>query len=335
MKRILVVDDEESNILILKTVLADGGYQISKASNGEEALRLHQAEPFDMIITDWMMPVMDGIILTSTIRLHRIGSPIIILITSLAIEGARERAMMCGADFYLQKPMVPDVVRNMVSNGFKRQESGNVKIRIPEATAIRQSVPFSAVGIAASTGGPAVLVEFMKTLTLDSRLSYFIVQHGPDWMIETFAKSLANLTKHEIVLPDERQPVMPGKIYLAPGDYHLTIESNSLTFRLEDTSLINFVRPSADPLFYSIANSFGIKSMGVILSGMGCDGSAGAAKIKSVGGQVFVQDPAEAVVPSMPQATLDLEAGIRSYKVSEINDRIRNRLRQISSIAYT
>ena len=335
MKRILVVDDEESNILILKTVLAGGDYQIFDASNGEEALRLHQAEPFDMIITDWMMPVMDGIILASTIRLHRIGSPVIILITSLAIEGARERAMMCGADIYLQKPLVPDVVRNMVSNGFKRQDSGNVKIKIPEATAIRQSVPFSAVGIAASTGGPAVLVEFMKTLTLDSRLSYFIVQHGPDWMIETFAKSLANLTKHEIILPDERQPVEAGKIYLAPGDFHLTIESNSLTFRLEDTSLINFVRPSADPLFYSIANTFGIKSMGVVLTGMGCDGSAGAAKIKSVGGQVFVQDPAEAVVPSMPQATLDLEAGIRSYKVSEINDQIRNRLRQISSIAYT
>ncbi|GAB1351030.1 chemotaxis response regulator protein-glutamate methylesterase [Ignavibacteriales bacterium] len=335
MKRILVVDDEETNILIIKTVLAVQGYQISSAVNGEEALRLHRDDPFDMIITDWMMPVMNGLILTSTIRLQRIGNPIIILITSLMIEGAKDRAIMCGADIYLPKPLVPDVIRNAVSNGFRRQETGHIKIKIPEISAIRPSVPFSAVGIVASTGGPAVIVEFMKTLTPDSKASYFIVQHGPGWMIETFAKSLSNLTKIDIVIPDDHQPVKPGMIYLASGDYHLTIESNNLVFRLEDSPLVNFVRPSADPLFYSIANTFGIKSIGVVLTGMGCDGAAGAVKIKSVGGQVFVQDPAEAVVPSMPQAALDMGMGIRSYKVGEINEQIRVRLKEISSIAYT
>lgn len=333
MKRILVVDDDPANILILKTVLHEDGYIISEASNGQEALNLHAATPFDMIITDWMMPVMDGLVLTSTVRLRRLGNPIIILVTSLTLEGARERAIMCGADIYLPKPLIPSIVRKTVSDGFKRKETGLVSLKLPEIDVLRTPVGYSAVGVVASTGGPAVLVEFFKNITLDNRLSYFVVQHGPAWMIETFAKSLSILTQKDIILPKNLEPVFPGKIYLAPGDIHMTVDAGNLHIRLNDTPPENYVKPSADPLFVSIASAFGIKSIGVVLTGMGCDGAAGAVRIKSAGGMVMVQDPVEAVVPAMPLSVLEIEMGVKSYKIKAMDRQINSRLNEVSQIA--
>jgi two-component system chemotaxis response regulator CheB len=332
MKRILVVDDDPANILILKTVLHDEGYLISEASNGQEALNLHAAAPFDMIITDWMMPIMDGLLLTSTVRLRRLGNPIIILVTSLTLEGAKERAIMCGADIYLPKPLIPNIIRKTVSDGFKRQETGLVSLKMPQIDVLRTPVGYSAIGIVASTGGPAVLVEFFKNITLDTKTTFFVVQHGPAWMIETFAKSLSILSQKEIILPVNLESVVPGKIYLAPGDSHMTVDAGNMHIRLQDTPPENFVKPSADPLFTTLASAFGIKTIGVVLTGMGCDGVAGAVKIKAAGGMVIVQDPDEAIVPSMPLSVLDTQMGIKSCKIKEMNQQIKNRLQEVSQI---
>lgn len=333
MKRILVVDDDPANLLILKTVLRQDENIISEANNGQEALNLHAAAPFDMIITDWMMPVMDGLVLTSTIRLRRLGNPIIILITSLTIEGAKERAIMCGADIYLPKPLIPEIVRKTVHDAFRRKETGLISVKLPEIDLLRTPVSFSAVGIAASTGGPATLVEFFKNIIFDNNISFFVVQHGPAWMIETFAKSLAILSQKEIILPNNFEPVLPGKIYLAPGDSHMTVDSANLHIRLTDTPPENFVKPSADPLFSSLATAFGLKAIGIIMTGMGSDGVAGAVKIKSAGGLVIAQDPDEAVVPSMPLSVLDIHIGIKSCKIKEMNRQIKDRLKEVSQIA--
>lgn len=332
MKRILVVDDDPANILILKTVLHDEGYLISEASNGQEALNLHAAAPFDMIITDWMMPVMDGLLLTSTVRLRRLGNPIIILITSLTLEGAKERAIMCGADIYLPKPLIPNIIRKTVTDGFRRQETGLVSIKMPEIEVLRTPVAYSAIGVVASTGGPATLVEFFKNITIDNKSTCFVIQHGPAWMIETFAKSLSVLAQKEIIIPRNLEPVLPGKIYLAPGDYHMTVDSGNMHIRLNDTPPENFVKPSADPLFTTLSAAFGIKTIGVILTGMGCDGVVGAMRIKSAGGMVIAQDPDEAVVPSMPLSVLDTQTGVRSFKLKEMNQQIQTRLSEVDQI---
>jgi len=332
MKRILVVDDDPSNILILKTVLHDEGYLISEASNGQEALNLHAAAPFDMIITDWMMPIMDGLLLTSTVRLRRLGNPVIILITSLTLEGAKERAIMCGADIYLPKPLIPNIIRRTVSDGFKRQGTGLVSVKMPQIDVLRTPVAYSAIGVVASTGGPAALVEFFKNITLDNKTTCFVVQHGPAWMIETFAKSLSILSQKEIILPANLESVTPGKIYLAPGDNHMTVDAGNMHIRLDDTPPENFVKPSADPLFSTLASAFGIKAIGVVLTGMGCDGVIGAVKIKAAGGMVIAQDPDEAVVPSMPLSVLDTQMGIKSYKIKDMNQQIKIRLNEISQI---
>jgi two-component system chemotaxis response regulator CheB len=333
MKRILIVDDDPTNVLIVKRVLSDQGYSISEATNGEEALHLHTSLPFDMIITDWMMPVMDGLTLIPLVRLRRLGDPIIILITSLIIEGAKERAIMCGADIYLPKPLIPQIVRKTVEDGFRRKDSNFAPVKTHSFDIFQPKVSFSAVGIASSTGGPAALVELFKNISIDERFSCFIVQHGPAWMIETFAKSLANLTHQEIILPSHLEEVRPGKIYLAPGDVHVTIDPDNLKFKFNDDHPENFVKPSADPLFASIAAAFGIKSIGVLLTGMGCDGVAGALKIKASGGMVIAQDPVEAIVPAMPLSILELGLGVKSFKLKAMDRQIQKRLNEINLIA--
>ncbi len=333
MKRILIVDDDRSNILIIKTVLAGEGYELFEAMDGEEALDAHRAAPFDMVITDWMMPVMDGITLSTRLRIERLGSPVIILITSLSIEGAKERAMMSGADIFIQKPLIPQIVKKAVRDGFQRQEQGKIKISIPaEFSAAGYSLPFSAVGIAAGTGGPATIVELLRTLTIDERAAFIIVQHGPDWMIETFAQNIGNLIPGGVTIPTNNMKISPGRVYLAPGDKHLQIDGQNRVFRLEESPHINFVRPSADVLFASMAEVFGIKSIGVVLTGMGFDGSEGALRIRSVGGIAVAQDPDEAPVPSMPQNLLELEPAINNCRIDQISTKIGRRLAELGLI---
>ncbi len=334
MKRILIVDDDRSNILIIKTVLSGEGYELFEATDGEEALNMHRATPFDMVITDWMMPIMDGITLSTRLRIERLGTPVIILITSLSIEGAKERAMMSGADIFIQKPLIPQIVKKAVRDGFQRQEHGKVKVSIPvEFSAAGYSLPFAAVGIAAGTGGPATIVELLRTLTIDSRAAFIIVQHGPDWMIETFAQNIGNLIPGGVTIPTHNMKIAPGRVYLAPGDEHLRIDGQTRVFKLDDSPHLNFVRPSADVLFTSVAEVFGIKSIGVVLTGMGCDGSEGALRIRSVGGIAIAQDPDEASVPSMPQSLLELEPAISCCRTEEVSDRIGKRLSELSLIA--
>ncbi|GJQ33000.1 MAG: chemotaxis response regulator protein-glutamate methylesterase [Ignavibacteriaceae bacterium] len=334
MKRILIVDDDRSNILIIKTVLAGEGYEFAEAEDGEEALNMHRAAPFDMVITDWMMPVMDGVTLTTRLRVERLGTPVIILITSLGIEGAKERAMMCGADIFIQKPLIPQAVKKAVRDGFQRQEQGRLKITLPPGlSATGNPLPFAAVGIAAGTGGPAAIVELLRNLTIDQRAVYLIVQHGPDWMIETFAQNIAGIIPGGITIPTDNMRISPGRVYLAPGDEHMMIDGKNRVFRLDDSPHINFVRPSADVTFTSMAEVFGIKAIGVVLTGMGCDGSEGATRIRSAGGIAIAQDPDEAPVPSMPQSLIEIDPVIKSCRINEIGDKVERRLRELSPIA--
>ncbi len=334
MKRILIVDDDRSNILIAKTVLSGEGYELFEAENGEEALRMHRMSPFDMVITDWMMPVMDGITLSTRIRVEKIGTPVIILITSLSIEGAKERAMMCGADIFIQKPLIPQAVKKTVADGFRRQDQGRVKVTIPaEFSSAGYSLPFAAVGIAAGTGGPGAIVELLKTLSFDHRAVCVIVQHGPDWMIDTFAQSISNLIPGGVTIPTDGMRVSPGRVYLAPGDQHLWVDGRNRVFRLEDSPHVNFVRPSADILFRSMAEVFGIKAIGIVLTGMGCDGSEGALRIRLTGGIAIAQDPDEAAVPSMPKGLIEVDPAINGLKIREIGSKVERRLRELSPIA--
>jgi two-component system chemotaxis response regulator CheB len=99
-----------------------------------------------------------------------------------------------------------------------------------------------------------------------------------------------------------------GEVYLAPGDRHMLVVPGSLQLHLTMEPPENYMRPAADPLFRSVAAAFGQYSVAAVLTGMGRDGSLGAATIAAVGGKVVAQDPRTAVAPSMPQTVINIGA---------------------------
>lgn len=305
MYNILIVEDDPTAKFVTRRILTKKGYEVSVADNGLEGFELVKKNNFDVIITDWLMPTMDGIELISKIRREIKKQPIIFLLTAVNSAEAKNKALFAGADEYLTKPIIFETLLDKVEQALKRGSSlvAKPKINKIETTKIKN---FYCVGIAASTGGPSTLVKFIGKLGVVKEAAFLIVLHGPKWMLAAFVSSLQEVTKMPVHQGANGMEIKPGNIYLAPGELHMVLKNNANTIELLDTPQENFVKPSADPLFRSIATSFGKKSIGMVFTGMGKDGAYGAGNIHAVGGKVLVQDPKTAIVPSMPEAVVKI-----------------------------
>ncbi len=158
------------------------------------------------------------------------------------------------------------------------------------------------VAIGTSTGGLKALQTLLSGLMADFPLPVVIVQHrgsGPENGLCEFLSSSSSLLVTE---PEDKEPVLPGRVYLAPRDYHLLIENRS--FALSTDHAIAFARPSIDVLFECVADEYGDRAIGVILTGANHDGARGLAKISSQGGVTVVEDPESATSAEMPRAAL-------------------------------
>ncbi len=326
LKHILVVEDELTNAILLKRILTRAGYSIVVAHNGIEALNHLERERFDAVLTDWMMPQIDGIELIRRMREKVKPLPLIIMVTALVSEGARSYALESGADDYIAKPIDVEELLTRVKDGLDRHsQSAPGKLSSSFTRDIDVKPPHVAVAIGTSTGGPPTLIELFKTMPKKMNASFFIVQHGPSWMLETFSQRLNKETGFNVTLAADGISIEPDHIYLAPGDKHLRINPKNYTLIVDDGPKENFVRPAADPLFRSVAESFGRYSVAVILTGLGRDGAQGAAQIAGVKGTVIVQDPETAVAPSMPTTVIQsginckvLPLSLLSKEISEI-----------------
>ena len=308
-KNILIVEDQAAQRLLLRKMLTGEGYKIHVAVNGEEAIKALQNFEIDIIITDWLMPEMDGLKLTELIRLRFDKQPIIIVLTAVSSRDAKNKALFAGADEYVSKPVEKEKLLQVIDNTLKKKQSA---IPPPKKWKVirKSNMDFYCVGIAASTGGPQTLLKFFEELGSVSNAAFLVVQHGPAWMLESFVDSLQKVTKMPVVLGEENLDVVPGVVYVAPGKKHMVIEEEPVAIHLLDTDPVNFVKPSADPLFKSIAYIFGNRSIGLVFSGMGSDASFGAGYIKASDGKVFVQDPKTAVLANIPEH-------VRKFKLAD------------------
>lgn len=299
--KILVVEDELTNAILLKRILTKAGYNTIVAHNGVDALKHLEKDKFDAVLTDWMMPQIDGIELIRQMREKLESLPLIIMVTALVSEGARSYAIESGADDYIAKPIDVDELLTRLKDGLakhKQQEPENIELSERNVEVVP---PFVGVGIATSTGGPPTLIEIFKNIEPGIKAAFFIVQHGPAWMLETFSQRLQRECSLKVDLAFSGLQAEMGHIYIAPGDKHMRVEQNTFKISVDDGPKENFVRPAADPLLRSIADAFGKYSIGVVLTGLGRDGAQGASQIASVKGTVLVQDPETAVAPSMPR----------------------------------
>jgi two-component system chemotaxis response regulator CheB len=162
---------------------------------------------------------------------------------------------------------------------------------------------FDIVAIAASPGGVIALLQIMTELPADFPAAIVVVQHldprHPSLMPQIFGRR-SNLP---VEAPFEGMKVKRGHVYLAPPDRHMLINRDG-TVSLTQTELVNFVRPSADLLFESVAAAYGERAIAVVLTGAGKDGSMGVTAIKKRGGTVIVQDETTSAFFSMPSAAI-------------------------------
>lgn len=332
-KKILIAEDEITNQLLVKRLLSNAGYISATVSNGKEAMKLLETETCDAIVTDWMMPEMDGIEMIRAIRKKYANPPFILVMTSLATDGAKQYALESGADDFLTKPIKFDELLDKLSNGIARVSQSKEKTRteVPVVEAI-QLPPYVGVAIASSTGGPPTVTQIIKGLSNRENAAYFIVQHGPDWMLDSFAEKLNTETDFTVKIAVNHQPIQPGMIYIAPGDRHLRIDKKTYRIVIDDGPKENFVRPAADPLFRSVAEAFGQFAIGTVLTGLGRDGTAGAAHIVGAKGGIIVQHPDTAIAPSMPTSVIQSGIQARVEPLENIASTIKERVFALSAL---
>lgn len=162
--------------------------------------------------------------------------------------------------------------------------------------------PGGVVGIGASTGGLDAIIRVVRRLPDDFPAGICIVLHLPSAGRSLLAPILSRSTGLRVVEAEDRQPLRPGTVYVAPNDRHLVIVDGRL--RLERGPKENGVRPAVDVMLRSLAAAYGERSVAVILSGALGDGAAGALAVRRAGGTVLVQDPDDATAVSMPESAM-------------------------------
>ena len=171
-----------------------------------------------------------------------------------------------------------------------------------------------AIVIAASTGGPQALATFFAGLSAASLgAPIFVVLHMPEQLTNLMTAQIERISGRPTLAGAEGAAALPGHIYLAPGNKHLSLRRKGLavTMHVDSGELVNYCRPSADVLFRSAAKAYGGNVAAVILSGMGADGCEGAKEIADAGGEIIAQDRETSAVWGMPAAVV--EAGIARF----------------------
>lgn len=180
---------------------------------------------------------------------------------------------------------------------------------------------FEIVVIGTSTGGLKALQTLLSGLPGEFPLPVVIVQHRGTGSENGLCEFLSKSSSLPVSEPEDKEPMLPGHIYLAPRDYHLLIENRS--FALSTDPAVGFARPSIDVLFESAADQYQERTIGVILTGANRDGARGLAAIKSRGGITIVEDPSSASCREMPDAALALTNADWVLALQEIATRLQ------------
>ena len=316
---VLVVDDSVVARRIVARAL-ERDPEIARtdfAANGVVALaKLAQRRP-DVVVLDLEMPELDGFGTLTEIRRSHPALPVV-LFSSMEerVAAATLDALSLGPTHFVLKPTVGTVdeaeayvtahvtplVKALAAVGPERRPER----RSDQPQSFREH-PVTAVVVAVSTGGPDVLAAFVRALPRDLPVPVLVVQHMPPVFTRLLAERLDRLGGPTVVEAQDGDLVRRGQVLISPGDRHLAVvrTSTGVHVSLDDGPPENSCRPAADVLFRSAVTAWGGGVLAVVLTGMGHDGLRGAQAVRAAHGQVVVQDPATAVVGSMPAAVAD------------------------------
>jgi len=314
--RVLVVDDSGYVITAVSNKLnSDPEIEvIGSARNGIEAVEKVKSLKPDVVTMDVIMPEMDGIAALKAI-MEECPTPVVML-SALTSENAETtlKALELGAvDFFLKpsaiNPVADDTLAtkvktaarsNLAKNGQFAADIGSNKKRVTQ----EKSTTFKKlVVIGASTGGPRSLMQIIPAIPVDIQAAVLIVQHLPPVFTRSLAERLDQVSQISVEEAGEGSIVCKGRILVAPGDFHMLIESGG-KIKLDQGPHVLGVRPAVDVTMKSAVDKFGDSVVGVILTGMGIDGTQGASYIKAAGGKVLAQDEATSAVYGMPMSVV-------------------------------
>lgn len=161
-----------------------------------------------------------------------------------------------------------------------------------------EGIPRDVIVIGASAGGVEALMRLFSSLSADLPVRIAVVIHRSPLQSFHLRQVLGRRSTMPVREPEPHETMMPGTIYLAPRDHHMLVNGHHI--ELNRGPKEHFTRPAVDPLFTSVAETYGPSVIGVLLTGAGDDGVAGLIAIKHYGGLGLIQDPSDAKVPSMP-----------------------------------
>ncbi len=332
--RVLVVDDSGYVITAVTNKLnADPEIEvIGSARNGIEAVRKAKSLKPDVITLDVIMPEMDGITALKKI-MEECPTPVVML-SALTSENAETtiKALELGAvDFFLKPSAINPVADNVLIEKIKVAARCNLinngrfatdKISIEKEISSGNHTGFKKlVVIGASTGGPRSLMQIVPALPADIPAAFLIVQHLPPTFTKSLAERLNQVSQMSVEEAVQGSIANRGRILVAPGDFHMLIEDGG-KITLNQGPHVLGVRPAADVTMKSAAEKYGSSVIGVILTGMGIDGTQGASFIKSAGGMVLAQDEATSAVYGMPMSVVKAGYADRVLPLYKIADAI-------------
>ncbi len=338
--RILVVDDAIVVRRVLSAVLADDPAisEVHTAPNGRVALQKFTTLRPDAVVLDVEMPVMDGI--TTLRELRKLDTKVpIVMFSTLTERGAAAtlEALANGASDYVTKPSASGGIRAAQERirgelipklkALCRVEiSPRVTRRLPlrAQPATKRPPLIDVVLIGVSTGGPNALAQVIPSLPADLPVPVLIVQHMPPVFTKMLADRLNAKAKLRVVEASHGDQVTPGGVWIAPGDYHMTVarQGRAVHVRLNQDPPVNFCRPAVDVLFRSAVPVYGGRILAVVLTGMGSDGCRGCQLIKEANGYVIAQDESTSVVWGMPGAVVQHDLADEVLPLQEIGPAI-------------
>jgi two-component system, chemotaxis family, protein-glutamate methylesterase/glutaminase len=372
--RVLIVDDSAFMRKVLETILSsdDQLQVIGQAKDGREAVTLAESLKPDVITMDINMPHVDG--LQATAQIMTTNPRPIVIVSSESREGASStlKALELGAIEFVAKPSSGiDLDMNSVREELLRKVRMSAKVRVvrtasrvassvqavkdtpvsapsssstatsarpaasrvPQPSSLDQRFPVVVLG--ASTGGPATVMRLAPGFTRDFPAAVFLVQHMPATFTTQYAAQLAEFTSIRVKEAEPNEPVTPGTLYICPGGQHLRITPTGRIQLDGSSGRINGYLPNIDITMESAASYAGAMAIGVVLTGMGNDGAAGAKAIQSAGGLVIAQDEATSVIFGMPAEAIK-SANVPSEQTLGIDDiysAIEKRVISISKLA--
>jgi len=331
--RVLVVDDSALMRQVLSQALAaDPEIEVvGTAPDPYVARDKIKALSPDVLTLDVEMPRMDGLAFLE--RLMRARPMPVIMVSSLTEVGCDVtlRALELGAIDFVTKPRVDlrerlhEVIAPMIEK-VKAAASARILPRTPPAAAppatARPSMfrtTETVIAIGASTGGTEALREVLTALPADAP-GVVVVQHMPERFTRAFAERLDRLCTVRVKEAEDGDRVLPGHVLIAPGSFHLRVvrDGAHVRARISQDSPVNRHRPSVDVLFHSAAEALGQNGVGVIMTGMGCDGAKGLLAMRQAGARTLAQDPDTCVVFGMPREAIALGAAERVVPLPRI-----------------